>query len=48
MASDTVTLITMDHRLLEDLFAQLQAGKGDRQKLVDEITARLTAHTQAE
>jgi hemerythrin-like domain-containing protein len=48
MTSDAVTLIKNDHRLLEDLFAQLQAGKGDRQKLVDEITARLTAHAEAE
>jgi hemerythrin superfamily protein len=48
MTSDAVTLIKNDHRLVEHLFAQLQAGKGDRQELADEITARLTAHAQAE
>jgi hemerythrin-like domain-containing protein len=48
MASDAVTLIKDDHRLLEDLFAHLQADKGDRQQLVEEITVRLTAHAEAE
>jgi len=48
MTSDAVTLIKNDHRLVEHLFAQLQAGKGDRQELADEITARLTAHARAE
>jgi hemerythrin superfamily protein len=48
MVVDTVTLIMNDHRLLEGLFAQLAAGQGDRQALVEEITARLTAHARAE
>jgi hemerythrin superfamily protein len=37
-----------DHRTLENLFEQVQAGKGDRNTLVDEIAARLNAHSRAE
>jgi hemerythrin superfamily protein len=48
MASDAVTLIMNDHRMLEKLFEQVQSGSGDRKTLVDEIAARLTAHARAE
>jgi hemerythrin superfamily protein len=48
MAPDAVSLIMSDHRVLESLFEQVQAGTGDRQTLVDEIAARLTAHSHAE
>jgi hemerythrin superfamily protein len=48
MASDAVTLIKNDHRLMEQLFARLEAGEGDRQELVREIEARLLAHARAE
>jgi hemerythrin superfamily protein len=48
MGADAVTLITSDHRVIEALFRRLQAGKGDRRALVDEVTARLTAHSRAE
>jgi hemerythrin superfamily protein len=48
MAQDAVTLIKNDHRLLEQLFAQLRAGEGDRRELVAEIHARLAAHARAE
>src|SRR5688572_24789669 len=48
MTSDAIGLITDDHRILEGLFDQLQAGNGDRRILVEEITARLTAHARAE
>jgi hemerythrin superfamily protein len=48
MASDAVTLIKNDHRLMEQLFAQLKTGKGDRRALVAEVEARLTAHVRAE
>jgi hemerythrin superfamily protein len=48
MGSDAVTLITNDHRVLEGLFEQLRAGKGDRRALVGEIAARLAAHSRAE
>jgi hemerythrin superfamily protein len=48
MASDAVSLIMNDHRVLENLFEQVQNGKGDRHALVDEIAARLTAHSRAE
>jgi hemerythrin superfamily protein len=48
MGSDAITLITNDHRALEELFTRLKAGTGDRRALVDEVTARLTAHSRAE
>src|SRR4051794_22953488 len=48
MASDAVTLITNDHRMLEQLLDRLRAGEGDRQLLLDECAARLTAHSHAE
>jgi len=48
MASDAVTLIKNDHRLLEQLFAQLKGGDGDRRDLVAEVQARLEAHARAE
>ncbi len=48
MAADAVTLIKNDHRLMEDLFAQLKSGDGDRRSLVVEIQARLSAHATAE
>jgi len=48
MASDAVTLITNDHRRMEQLFDRLRSGHGDRQQLLDECAARLTAHSHAE
>jgi hemerythrin superfamily protein len=48
MASDAVSLIMNDHRMLEKLFEQVQSGSGDRKNLVDEIAAKLTAHARAE
>jgi hemerythrin superfamily protein len=48
MASDAITLIKNDHRLLERLFDDLQAGNGDRRALVAEVSARLMAHSHAE
>jgi hypothetical protein len=48
MATDVVSLIKKDHRELEELFASLVAGDGDRQRMLDEITARLEAHSRAE
>jgi hemerythrin superfamily protein len=48
MASDAVTLIKNDHRLMEQLFAQLKTGTGERRALVTEIEARLGAHARAE
>jgi hemerythrin superfamily protein len=48
MASDAVTLIMNDHRVMEQLFDRLRTGAGDRQLLLDEIAARLTAHSHAE
>ncbi len=48
MASDAVTLIMNDHRVLENLFERLKSGDGDRRALVAEVKARLTAHSEAE
>jgi hemerythrin superfamily protein len=48
MATDAVTLIENDHRVLEGLFQQLQADEGDRTALVEEVAARLNAHSRAE
>ena len=48
MGSDADTLITNDHRSLEGLLTQLRADTGDRRALVEEVTARLTTHEQAE
>lgn len=48
MASDAVSLIKNDHRLIEKLFEQLKSGTGDRRELVSEVGARLTAHSRAE
>lgn len=45
---DAITLIKNDHRLLEKLFDQLRAGRGDRQALLVEVAARLAAHSHAE
>jgi hemerythrin superfamily protein len=46
--TDAITLITSDHRLLEQLFERLKADDGDRRALVTEIEARLSAHARAE
>lgn len=48
MASDAVTLIMNDHRLMDQLYERLRSGSGDRQRLLDECAARLTAHSHAE
>jgi hemerythrin superfamily protein len=48
MGSDAITLITNDHRTLENLFTRLEAGGDDRRALLDEVAVRLTAHSRAE
>ena len=48
MASDAISLIKHDHRVLEDLFDQVKASRGDRYGLLEEIAALLTAHSRAE
>jgi hemerythrin superfamily protein len=48
MATDAVTLIMNDHRVLERLFEKLKAGNGDQRALVAEVKARLVAHSEAE
>jgi hemerythrin superfamily protein len=37
-----------DHRRMERLFEQLQSGEGDRVAMLNEVAARLTAHSHAE
>jgi hemerythrin superfamily protein len=48
MASDAVTLIMNDHRVMETLFEMLKDPKSDRPALVAEVVARLSAHSWAE
>jgi hemerythrin superfamily protein len=48
MASDAVTMITNDHRVMETLFEMLQDPRGDRPALLTEVVARLSAHSWAE
>jgi hemerythrin superfamily protein len=48
MTSDAVTLIMNDHRVMERIFERLRSGTDDRQQLLDECAARLTAHSHAE
>jgi hemerythrin superfamily protein len=48
MAADAVAVITNDHRLMEQIFRQLESGTGDRAALLMECAARLTAHSHAE
>lgn len=48
MASDAVTLIKNDHRVMERLFEQMKSRKGDRAALLKECVARLSAHSWAE
>ncbi|WP_344491288.1 hemerythrin domain-containing protein [Nonomuraea monospora] len=48
MADDVITLIQADHRKIEELFAKLTSGKGDRPAIVATLHALLTAHARAE
>ncbi|NYH52346.1 MULTISPECIES: hemerythrin domain-containing protein [Nocardiopsis] len=48
MADDAITLITQDHRRMEELFDRLQSEPDQRPRLLDEIDAMLTAHSRAE
>src|SRR5687767_10151118 len=45
---DVVELIEQDHRDMEQMFARLQAGDGDRAILFQQMAAMLTAHSRAE
>jgi iron-sulfur cluster repair protein YtfE (RIC family) len=45
---DVVELIEQDHRDMEQMFARLQAGDGDRAMLFQQMAAMLTAHSRAE
>ncbi|MGN9911514.1 hemerythrin domain-containing protein [Phytohabitans sp. LJ34] len=48
MASDAVTLIKNDHRVMERLFERMRTEKKQRAALVKECIARLSAHSWAE
>ncbi len=48
MSQDAVSLILSDHREMETLFAQLQAGEGNRAELLAKVEAMLKAHFEAE
>ena len=45
---DAVSAITQDHRLLEQLFQKVEQDREQRPQLIEEITARLSAHSVAE
>ncbi len=48
VSQDAVSLILDDHREMETLFAQLQAGEGNRPELLAKVEAMLRAHSEAE
>ncbi|HLZ36401.1 MAG TPA: hemerythrin domain-containing protein [Mycobacteriales bacterium] len=48
MASDAITLVTKDHRAVENLFATLKEKTGDRAQLLEQLRAELIAHAKAE
>jgi hemerythrin superfamily protein len=48
VASDAVSVIMQDHRVLEGLFEKCKKNRSDRSALVAEIKARLQAHSRAE
>jgi hemerythrin superfamily protein len=48
MAEDAITLITRDHREMEQLFEQLRTEKEDRPALLEQVGAMLLAHSRAE
>jgi acetyl esterase/lipase len=47
-AGDIDHLIADDHAVLERLFQHLQAGRGDRRVLADQVVYHLSVHTDAE
>ncbi|MEV4174190.1 hemerythrin domain-containing protein [Nonomuraea sp. NPDC049709] len=48
MATDVITLITQDHRVVEGLFERLKKKQGDQKATVAELHALLIAHARAE
>ena len=48
MNQDVVSLIIQDHRDMQQMFARLQNGDGDRAMLFQQMAAVLTAHSRAE
>jgi len=48
MTQDVVVLIEQDHRDMEQMFARLQAGDGDKAMIFQQMAALLTAHSRAE
>jgi hemerythrin-like domain-containing protein len=45
---DAVEAIKQDHQRMEQVFAKLEAGDGDRRALLTEVEHRLEAHSHAE
>ena len=45
---DAIEAIKQDHQRMEETFARLEAGDGDRRALLTEIENRLEAHSHAE
>lgn len=46
--TDAVTLLEQDHRAVEQIFEQLQAGGGDQRGLVTQLITELTVHAELE
>lgn len=45
---DAIQLLTTDHREVEELFAKLEAGTGDRHDLVSSVVTELSKHDAVE
>src|SRR5215211_2876495 len=45
---DVIALIEQDHRDMEQIFARLRTGNGDRAMLFQQLAAILTGHSRAE
>lgn len=46
--ADVISTIEQDHRMVEQVFGQLQSGEGDRAELVGQLAVLLVPHTEAE
>ena len=48
MAGDVIDLILSDHRLFERLLREVRSADADRRAALDELSAKLVAHAEAE
>jgi hemerythrin superfamily protein len=45
---NAIELLTKDHRKVDELFAQIEAGKGDKMSVFNQLDKELSLHAQAE